>query len=66
MILYVLQNVPGQVGSAEETGSAVEERNAADLHEEDEEAGTAVQRTAATQFTVGETRAGRGAGGIQE
>jgi len=60
------QNVPRQAGAAEEASSAAEGWYAASLHEEDEEAGSAVQRTTETELIVGQTRAGTGAGGIQE
>ena len=60
------QNVSGQTVTAEETGTAAEGRNASDLHEEDEEVGTAVQRTVEAEFSVGQTRTGSRAGGVQE
>jgi len=41
-LLCCFQNVSRQAGAAEETGSAVKGRNSADVHEEDEEAGTTV------------------------
>jgi len=66
LLLCHVQNVSRQVGPAQETGSAVEGRDVADLHEEDEEIGTTIQRAAEAEFTVGQTGAGGGAGGIQE
>ena len=61
-----VQNVSRQAGPAEETGPTVKGRDVADLHEEDEEIGTAIQRAAEAELVVGQTRAGGGAGGIQE
>jgi len=61
-----VQNVSGQAGSAEEAGTAVKGWNAADIHEENEEAGAAIQRTSTAQCAVGQTRAGGSTGGVQE
>lgn len=66
MCARVLQNVSGQVGAAEATGSAAEGRRAADVHEENEEARTAVSRTASAEFTLGHTGTGGRPGGVQE
>jgi len=63
---FISKDVPGQACSAETPGAATERRNSADLHEEDEEAGTAVQGAAATKRSVGQTGAVRHTRGVQE